>query len=340
MRIGSHTLEKTPDGFVTALAPMASVTNPAARALARAYGCGLTVTEMVSAEFLVAGSRYAVEATLRAEREPGATFHVVQLFGGDPATMARAAQLVEAHGADAVDVNMGCPIRKINSRCEAGVALMRDPSRAASVVRAMTDAVRVPVTVKIRAGWDDATVNAPEVARAVVDAGAAMITVHARTRAMVHDGDPRLSIVRAVKESVGVPVLGNGGVQTAEQARHMARETGCDGVMIGRGALGNPWLFEALAKGEAAARTPDRAERVHAMREHLRLYEAHVGPDRAAREFRKHLRWYAQGTGLETWLRARLPALWTVGDVHACLDDLLDAVAEDAPDAGPSAASD
>jgi tRNA-dihydrouridine synthase B len=295
MQLGSHTLSPTPDGFVTALAPMANITNPPFRTVAREHGCGMTVTEMVSAEFLVRDVREGREgqglAALRTERAPGEDFYVVQLFGGDADTMAEAARIVEAAGADVIDINMGCPVRKITGRCSAGVALMREPERAGAIVRAMTDAVRVPVTAKIRAGWDEQHANAPEFARRLEDAGAALIAVHARTRTMVHQGDPRLSIVRAVKEAVSVPVFGNGGVASLADARRMHRETGCDGVMIGRGAHGNPWLFRALAQGEEQPPTVD--ERFAVMLRHFELYLEWCGEARTAREMRKHLAWYA-----------------------------------------------
>jgi len=280
--------------MITALAPMAAVTNPPFRSLAVEYGCNLTVTEMVSSEALVrGGAGGAAAAALRMERSPNESVFVVQLFGGDPEVMAEAARMVESHGADVIDVNMGCPVRKIAGRCNAGVALMRDPPRAAKIISTMTDAVRVPVTAKIRAGWDDESINAPEVARALEAAGAAMISIHARTKDMGHDGAPKLEVIRDVKWSVRVPVLGNGGVRTVRDAQRMVRETGCDGVMIGRGAHGNPWIFRSMR--DALDVQPSWRERFDALERHLVLYVQHAGEHRAVREFRKHVVWYLTG---------------------------------------------
>jgi nifR3 family TIM-barrel protein len=258
------------------------------------------------------------------ERAPIETFYVVQLFGGDPSIMAEAARIVESDGADVIDVNMGCPVRKIAGKCNAGVSLMRDPSRAASLIAAMTRAVKVPVTAKIRAGWDDSHINAPEIARALEDAGAAMVAVHARTKEMGHNGDPRLHIVRAVKEAVKVPVFGNGGVRTVAEARRMHAETGCDGVMIGRGAHGNPWVFRSLNEGRDYVATA--AERFEAMARHFELYVMYGGDQRAAREMRKHLIWYLTGMPGSAAFRAELHRLDTASAMRETLARYRDAV--------------
>jgi nifR3 family TIM-barrel protein len=265
------------------------------------------------------------------ERAPIESFYVVQLFGGDPEIMAEAARIVEADGADVIDVNMGCPARKISGKCNAGVSLMREPERAAEVLGSMVRAVKVPVTAKIRAGWDDQHVNAPEVARALEGAGAAMISIHARTKEMVHQGDPRLEIVRAVKEAVAVPVFGNGGVRTLEDARRMYRETGCDGVMIGRGAHGNPWVFRSFLEGSDYVAT--EAERFDAMARHLELYVLYGGASRAAREMRKHLVWYLTGMHGSAAFRAELHRLDTVEAMRDAIARFRDAVLREAPGA-------
>ncbi len=325
MRLGSHEIAPTPDGYVTALAPMAAVTNPPFRTLAKEHGCGFTVTEMVSSDALVrGGAAGAGAAQLRMERAPIESFLVVQLFGGDPDIMAEAARIVEADGADVVDINMGCPVRKIAGKCNAGVSLMREPERAASVVRAMTRAVKIPVTAKIRAGWDEQHMNAPEVARALEDAGAAMIAVHARTKDMVHKGDPRLEILRRVKEAVRIPVMGNGGVETVEDARQMHRETGCDGVMIGRGAQGNPWVFRSLIEGRDYV--ANNEERFAAMARHFELYVMYGGDHRAAREMRKHLVWYLAGMPGSAQFRAELHRLNSAAAMRDALEEYKHAV--------------
>jgi tRNA-dihydrouridine synthase B len=325
MRIGNHDIAPTPHGFVTALAPMAAITNPPFRTLAKEHGCGLTVTEMVSSDALVRGGPNGLGAAqLRMERAPIESFYVVQLFGGDPDIMAEAARIVEADGADVVDINMGCPVRKIAGKCNAGVSLMKEPERAASLVRAMTKAVKIPVTAKIRAGWDDQHINAPEVAKALEDAGAAMISVHARTKEMVHKGDPRLEILADVKKSVSVPVLGNGGVKSVAEARRMHNETGCDGVMIGRGAHGNPWVFRSMIEGRDYVATI--AERFEAMARHFELYVMYGGDHRAAREMRKHLIWYLTGMPSAAQFRAELHRLMTAEAMREAIERYRDDV--------------
>jgi tRNA-dihydrouridine synthase B len=283
-RIGSIPLAND-----VALAPMAAVTNAPFRALAKEMGCGLTVTEMVSSEALVRG-KFGTD--LRMERAPGETPLSIQIFGCDPDVMADAAERVEASGAEIVDVNMGCPVDKIAGR-GGGVALMREPAGAAAIVRAMARRVRIPVTAKIRAGWDDAHVNAPEVARALEDAGAAAVFVHARTKEQVHGGDARWEVIARVKRAVSVPVWGNGGVRSVADARRMKEQTGCDGVMVARGAQGNPWIFRSLLAG--VERPPSLAERFQVVRRHLHHYVVFAGMRRAANEMRKHLCWYLRG---------------------------------------------
>ncbi|MDP3277721.1 MAG: tRNA dihydrouridine synthase DusB [Deltaproteobacteria bacterium] len=305
MKIGSREIERCHYGFATLLAPMANVTNAPFRAVALAHQCGLTVSEMVSSEHLLTGGVAGLNA-LRMERTLGAKNQVIQLLGGDPSRMAEAALVAESEGADVIDINMGCPIRRIAHGCDSGVALMRDPARAAAIVRAMVGAVKVPVTVKIRAGWDDQSINAVELARVLEASGAAMLTVHARTAGAVYSGPARLGVIAEVKRAVGVPVVGNGGVNSAEDAVIMARETGCDGVMIGRGALGNPWIFASLAQGIACV--PTLAERVTVAVSYVDALIAHVGEGKATREVRKNLRWFFAGTELEGAVRKLLPA--------------------------------
>lgn len=311
MRIGSMTI---PDGGV--LAPMAAVTNAPFRQVCREHGAGLTVTEMVASEALVRGIG---KVALRMERAPGERPLVVQLFGGDPRVMAEAASIVvEETGAEVVDVNMGCPVRKINCT-GAGVALMREPQKAASIVRAMCDAVKVPVTVKIRAGIDDDSITAPEFAKTLVDAGAQAIAIHARTKSQVHAGKARWDIIRSVKEAVSVPVMGNGGVHTPEDALRMKHETGCDAVMVGRAAQGNPWFFRGLNEGRTYLPSVD--ERFAAIRRHVALYVEWAGEALAVRELRKHLSWYLRGMPGSAALRARLQSMVSEAALHAAIDD-------------------
>ncbi len=232
------------------LAPMAGMTDTAFRRLVkRRGGCGLVVTEMVSSEGLVRGIDRTLEYAEYTEEERPVS---IQIFGGDPEKMAAAAQIVEGMGADIVDVNMGCPVPKI-AKHNAGCSLMREPEHAQQVISAMTKAVRIPVTVKMRAGWDEHQVNAPELARRLQDAGAAAVTVHGRTAAQSYSGFSDWSLIGRVAEGVRIPVIGSG--DCLEPAHLVERLSVGDvaGVLVGRGALRNPWIFQqaaALARGE------------------------------------------------------------------------------------------
>ncbi len=226
------------------LAPLAGHTDRAFRGLVRRLGgCGLVVTEMVSSEGLTRGSQASREiaAVTHEERPVG-----VQVFGTDPDRLAAAANMVDEFGADLVDVNMGCPVPKV-TRLGAGAALMRDVKRASELISQMVKSASIPVTAKIRSGWDYDSINARELARALEDAGAAAITVHPRCRSERHRGKAAWQVIRDVKEAVKIPVIGNGDVRSAEDARAMIAETGVDAIMIGRGALENPWVFRQVS---------------------------------------------------------------------------------------------
>jgi tRNA-dihydrouridine synthase B len=231
---------------------MAGMTDTAFRRLVkRNGGCGLVVTEMVSSEGLVRGIDRTLEYTDFTEEERPVS---IQIFGGDPDKMADAAQIVEGLGADIVDVNMGCPVPKI-SRHNAGCSLMREPAHAASVIAAMTKKVRIPVTVKMRAGWNDDSINAPELARRVEDAGAAAVAVHGRTAAQSYSGHADWSLIDRVAESLKIPVLGSGDCVEPEQILDRLRKGNVSGVLVGRGVLRNPWIL-AQAADLAADRVP------------------------------------------------------------------------------------
>jgi len=233
-----------------ALAPMAGMTDTAFRRLVkRRGGCGLVVTEMVSSEGLVRGIDRTLEYAEYTEEERPVS---IQIFGGDPVKMADAAQIVEGMGADIVDINMGCPVPKI-AKHNAGCSLMREPAHAASVVRAMASAVKIPVTVKMRAGWNDQQINAHELAKMVEDAGAAAVAVHGRTAAQSYSGESNWALIGEVAAGVGIPVFGSGDCVEAPQVVSRLKNAGVSGVLVGRGALRNPWIFsqsaDALAGG-------------------------------------------------------------------------------------------
>jgi tRNA-dihydrouridine synthase B len=253
-----------------ALAPMAGMTDTAFRRLVkRKGGCGLVVTEMVSSEGLVRGIDRTLEYAEYTEEERPVS---IQIFGGDPDKMAAAARIVEAMGADIVDVNMGCPVPKI-AKHSAGCSLMREPAHAQAIVTAMAKAVKIPVTVKMRAGWDDRAINAPDLARRMEDAGAAAVAVHGRTAAQSYSGSSDWDLIRRVAAGLGIPVFGSGDcIEPAQLVEKLAGGP-VSGILVGRGALRNPWIFEqaaAIRRGqEAGAITP--AERGQFLLEYIDL---------------------------------------------------------------------
>jgi tRNA-dihydrouridine synthase B len=264
VRVGSLSLDSP---YV--VAPMAGMTDTAFRRLVKRHGgCGLVVTEMVSSEGLVRGIDRTLEYAEFTEEERPVS---IQIFGGDPETMAAAAQIVEGMGADLVDVNMGCPVPKI-AKHHAGCSLMREPAHAADVIRAMTNAVTIPVTVKMRAGWSDVERNAPDLARRVADAGAAAIAVHGRTAEQSYRGVADWDLVARVASDARIPVFGSGDCVEAEDV--VARmASGVSGVFVGRGVLRNPWIL-AQARDLAAGRTPrtvSLAERGQFLRDYVDL---------------------------------------------------------------------
>lgn len=277
-----------------ALAPMAGITDLPFRLICRRLGCGMTVSEMVSAKGLLYKN---VKTTEMLRIDDGERPTAIQLFGSVPAELAEAARMVEASGADMIDFNMGCPVPKIVNNGE-GSALMKNPQLAHDILAAMVKAVKIPVTVKFRAGWDDANRNAVEIARAVEAAGVSAVAVHGRTRQQFYEGKADWSIIADVKQAVKVPVFGNGDIFTVADGLRMLEQTGCDGLMIGRGADGNPWLFTALAaalRGEQLPQPPSLKERLAQAAEHLEMLIAYKNEVVAVKEMRRHISAYLKG---------------------------------------------
>ena len=284
----------------TRLAPMAGVTNAPFRLVARECGSGLTTTEeMDAASLLLDHPHAAAIAAYYPEERPLA----MQLLGKDPEVLAWAARRAEEWGADIVDLNMGCPMPKITAKGK-GAALMRDVPRAARILRAMRAAIRIPLTIKIRGGWDDAHLNAVEVARMAEAEGVAGITVHPRTRSQKFTGKAPWTVIAEVAAAVPIPVTGNGDVTSMAEARRMMAETGCQSVMIGRAALGRPWVFDeahdALPR-EARRRYEDRV-----IARHVELIQFHFPAKYALIQLKKHLAWYTEGLGHASYCRAEI----------------------------------
>ncbi len=300
MKIGSVAVAEP----VVVLAPMAGVTDQPFRLLAKEMGCSLVYSEMVSDKGLIYENCHT-EALLRIDDRERPV--AVQIFGSEPESMAQAARIVVRAGADIVDINMGCPTPKIVKNGE-GSALMRSPKLAYAIMASVVAAASVPVTVKIRSGWDEASINAVELAELAERAGVAAIAVHSRTRAQFYAGKADWRVIRAVKDSVGIPVIGNGDIRTPQDARRMLTETGCDGIMIGRGAQGNPWLFRQilhyLTTGSLLP-APGLAERTALLLRHLDMLVACKGEYTAVREMRRHAAWYTKGLRHAAEIRLR-----------------------------------
>ena len=314
LEIGGVVLE---NGLV--LAPMAGVTDLSYRKLCKEQGCGLVVTEMVSAKAILYKNRNTQELLrIRDEERPAA----VQLFGSDAGIMGEIAEVVSEGNCDLIDVNMGCPVPKIVNNGE-GSALLKEPKKVEAILTAMVKRSKKPVTVKIRKGFNDASVNAVEIAKIAEGCGVAAVAVHGRTREQFYSGKADWEIIRQVKEAVKIPVIGNGDVTGAKEAKAMLDLTGCDGVMIGRGAKGNPWIFSQilhyLETGEVLP-GPSVLEIKEMILRHGRLLSEDKGEFTAMREMRKHMAWYTAGLPHSAALRNEINLVETLEEMAGLME--------------------
>ncbi|RUS48294.1 tRNA dihydrouridine synthase DusB [Cohnella sp. AR92] len=312
------------------LAPMAGVCNPAFRLIAKEFGCGLVCAEMVSDKAILHGNKRTLEMLFVDEREKPLS---LQIFGGDKESLVEAVKFVDKNtNADIIDINMGCPVPKV-TKCDAGARWLLDPNKIYEMVSYAVDAAKKPVTVKMRIGWDDEHIYAIKNARAVERAGGSAVSVHGRTREQLYTGKANWDIIKEVKESVSIPVIGNGDVFSPEDAERMLKHTGVDGVMIGRGALGNPWMLyrtvHYLTTGEMLPE-PDAGEKMRIAMLHMDRLIDLKGEGQAVREMRKHLAWYMKGLPDAVKVKNEIMEMTTRAAVSKRLDEYVEALAAEA----------
>ena len=299
-------------------APMAGISDQAYRILAKEAGCALVCTEMISDQALLYGNPRTL---LLLDHTGEAGPLSVQIFGSDPENMAKAAKITENAGAALIDLNMGCPVPKVVRNGE-GAALMRNPELAARIIREVVSAVNVPVTVNMRKGWDEGSVNAVEIALLAEAAGAAAVTVHGRLRSQYYTGQADWGIIKAVKDVLTIPVIGNGDILTPADARRMLDETGCDAVMIGRAALGNPWIFSRtihFLSTDELLPFPSNYEKLNTALKHLDLVSQSKGDKIALLEMRKHAAWYSRGLPGAALMRQKINLAESVKELAVLL---------------------
>ncbi|MBU0986699.1 MAG: tRNA dihydrouridine synthase DusB [Proteobacteria bacterium] len=322
MKIGSIKLDN-----ITVLAPLAGITHLPFRLLAKEAGCALVYSEMVSANGLVHKSAKTFELLQSNPEEKPLS---VQIFGSDPAIMAEAAAMIEAAGADILDINLGCPVKKV-LKAGAGAALMKTPVKIEAVIQAVRKAITIPLTVKIRSGWDPSGSQALRIAEIAQGSGVDAIALHPRTAGQGFKGKADWPLITALKNRVAIPVIGNGDIVTPADALRMKTETGCDGLMIGRAAIGKPWIFSqvlALLRGDEAA-APDLAYRFEIMTTYLNDCLKFFGEPRACRIMRSHLGWFAKGLRYSSRFRETTKQITSADEAFLVIDTYRDSLQSD-----------
>lgn len=312
------------------LAPMAGITDMPFRVICKENGCGLVFSEMISAKGIHYGSKGSLALGFLSDFEKPAA---VQIFGSDPQLMANAAVVFQNMGAAIIDINMGCPAPKVTNSGD-GSALMKDPLLTGKIVRAVSDAVTIPVTVKIRRGWSDSLENAVEMALIAENNGASAVTVHGRFTSQFYTGSSDHNIIALVKRSLSIPVIGNGDIFCATDAVKLFENTGCDAIMIARGAQGNPWIFPqtlALLTEGVILPHPPTAEIFATIKRHIEMVVAYKGENMGIREMRKHIAWYLKGMKNSAIVRDTVFKLSTVEQVLLILGEYFKKLSEAAP---------
>lgn len=317
--IGNVKIEKT-----AALAPMASVADRAYRVMAKQFGAAYCVAEMASVKGLCYSDKKTAELLCLSENERPAA---VQLFGAEPEFFAKAVKIAEEYKPDIIDINAGCPMPKIVNG-GAGAALMKTPALLGEIVRAAVSATEIPITVKIRSGWDESSINAVEIAKIVEQNGAAAVTVHSRTKTMLYTGKADRSVIKAVKDAVSIPVIASGDVTSVEDCVEMYEQTGCDLVMIGRGSYGRPWIFGQIHDhfdGKPVRKEPGLDEKLEIMRRHISLLVEDKGEYVGIKEARRQAAWYVKGINGAAKLRDDFSKMNTFEDFERLTEKIREA---------------